>query len=165
MSLLRKNFWCHILRRPTNRVSEHSPTQVLLAQSKVRQFDVTFLVHKHVLRLEVPINDAKVVNLLQRNYQLRSVKPNNLLRERLILIAMLLRLNVSEQLATSHELHNKVKLVLSLKRKLHVYNEWRMHLGKDLALSHNMLYLFILNDVVLLEHLHRVVSLTTLLLD
>lgn len=47
---------------------------VLLAQAKVGQLDVALRVQQHVLRLQIPVDDTEVVQVLERQNDLAQVK-------------------------------------------------------------------------------------------
>ena len=65
--------WTHVLGGATERVGSFLLGQDL-AESKVGYLDVPVNIDEDVLRLDVPINDVKVVDVLHALYQLREIE-------------------------------------------------------------------------------------------
>ena len=131
---------------------------------------MTLFGQQHVLGLEVaaserervcePVDDAHLVQVLQREGDFRGVEARALLAE-------LARLaEVVEQLAAGTVVQHEVQLVLlgvsaedktdGLERVLHTHDEWMIDLAEDVALRLRVLDLVLLLDHCLVQHLHRI---------
>lgn len=115
---------------------------------------MTLLVDQNILRLQIAVDDPKIVDVREGNNDLRSVERNSGFVKTLRFL--FLGLDVCEKFTAADKLHNEVKLVFSLERKLHVHDEGRPDRCEDLTLSHDVLELVLLDDVILTEYLHSV---------
>ena len=66
-------------------MNKNSPSKVtmdaFLRQPEVREHDVPLLVQEHVLRLEIPVDHVELVDILQREGDLRGVAAGAVLGE------------------------------------------------------------------------------------
>ncbi len=83
----------------------------LLAEAEVGELDMALSVEQDVLGLEVAIDDALPVEMLQRQRDLGDVEAGRVLQEDA------LALEVHEQLATTEVLQDEVELTFSLKNR------------------------------------------------
>jgi hypothetical protein len=63
---------------------------------------------------------------------------------------------MSKQLATLNEPHQKVNSELILKHELHIDQEWMFNRKQDLLFQLNIVYLVVLDDDILADTLHRI---------
>ena len=122
-----------------------------LSKTKVCQHDVAVVVNENVLRLQIPVDNVRLVQVAEGKGDLCSVKLCLFLRE-----ALLFR-QVFEQFATLHELHDKVDAVGLLKDVVHTDDERMVHLVQNQLLNLERLDRLVLYYDVLPDCLHSVV--------
>mmetsp|Transcript_11865 Transcript_11865/g.36182 ORF Transcript_11865/g.36182 Transcript_11865/m.36182 type:complete len:203 (+) Transcript_11865:3070-3678(+) len=86
------------------------PARKVLAQAKVRQTNVSFRVEENVLGFEVPVDESKLVQVLQSKQHLGAHDPSLLFRE-----PALVREHVEVQVASFTKLGNEVEVLSGLK--------------------------------------------------
>lgn len=121
-----------------------------LGQAKVGHDNVTLFREEQVLGLEVAVDDASVVQVLQRQQDLGGVEADALLGEAAVV------LEVEEELATVHKVQHKVQLLVGLERVVQVDQEGMLQLGQDVPLRHRVLLLALGNDLCLLKDFHGI---------
>mmetsp|Transcript_43174 Transcript_43174/g.109040 ORF Transcript_43174/g.109040 Transcript_43174/m.109040 type:complete len:322 (+) Transcript_43174:145-1110(+) len=133
--------------------------QALLGDAKVRHADVAVGGEQQVLGLEVAVQHAVGVQVLQPQYNLSAVEARARLAELLVLLEMV------EQLAAVHKVHDEEELVGCLEGVVEVHQEGVHQLLQDVALRLGVLQLVALDDGLLVEHLHGVDLAGVLLAD
>jgi hypothetical protein len=99
----------------------------------------------------VPVHDVILVQVLQRQDQLRYVKPRAVLAESALL------LQVPKQLAATLVIGDKVKLFLRLERKFEADEEGTFQGAlQNLALANGVRDLLLCHNLLFREHLHRI---------
>mmetsp|Transcript_48062 Transcript_48062/g.148315 ORF Transcript_48062/g.148315 Transcript_48062/m.148315 type:complete len:343 (-) Transcript_48062:141-1169(-) len=144
-----------VLGRPAQR---ERPLRHLLREPEVRDLDVPLVVQQQVLRLQVAVDDVFGVHVLEREHQLRVVELGHVVGE------PPRRAQVREHLAPDDELEHKVQLLLVLERRPHVHDERVLQLHQDPLLRDDVLHLLHLDDLALLQALHREVLVRALVL-
>ena len=160
-----------VLRRAAERLGPAvGLTDTLLGESEVGQAHVTFLRQQNVLGLQIatrdapplrpPVHDAHLVQVLQRQRDLRRVEARTFFAELLGATEMI------EQLAAGTVVQHEVQLVLlrmrarrgtdGLEGELHPDDEWMIDLAENVALRLGVLDLVLLLDHRLIQHLHGV---------
>jgi hypothetical protein len=76
-----------------------------------------------------PVNEAELVNRLDRQHTLSHVKPRHVLREGIVLDEH------RHQVASGKELHEEVEVVGVLERVVELDDPRRVGLGEDVSLS------------------------------
>jgi len=121
-----------------------------LAEAKIREEDMASLVKENVLRLQVPVDDAKVVQVLQGEDDLGEVELAHVLHHEALL------LEAGEQLPSTRILKNQVQLPFCLEGVLQVHNERVGDHAKDITLGLGVLsVLGVHDDGGLLQNFHR----------
>ena len=124
-----------ILRCATVRVGARTSLirfEALLRQTEIGDLDVTFVVQKHIFRLQVPVDDAVLMQAAEGLHKLGRVEHGTSLRELLVLA------QVVEQLATIEEVHHKVELGGRLERVVKLHDEGAVNFLKDISLSYSL---------------------------
>ena len=93
-----------ILRRPTKRIRDLIPQQ--LRQPKVSQLYIPIITYQDILRFEIPIEHAALMQVPKGESDLSSVKLGSLLGEALDVLQVL------EELAACDEIHEEVDSVV-----------------------------------------------------
>lgn len=139
-------------------------------ESEVSEADVTLFGQQHILRLEVaggekrgeelPVDDAHLVEVLQRQRDFRGVEARSILAE----LASLAQ--VVKEFAAGAVVQNEVQLVFlgvreekdedGLEGVLHADDEWMIDLAEDVPFGLRVFDLVLLLDHCLIQHLHGV---------
>jgi hypothetical protein len=90
---------------------------IQLAQTEIAKGDVTGIVKKDILGLEITVDNLETVQALERTQQLGGVEPGA------VNVKSLLSLQVVEQLSTIDKCENKVQLLGRLEREFQRNNE------------------------------------------
>lgn len=123
-----------------------------LAEVKVGEDDVARGRHEDVLGLEVAVDEAEHVQVLEREQDLAAVE----LGPRLGQAVAGLALQRAEELAARTKVHHKVQAVHALERPVQRHNERVVRRRQDLALRLHALHLLALHHLLLWQHLHRI---------
>ena len=98
------------------------------SNSEVRDSKVPIIFNHQVLRLYVSMNDVLVVDVLEARDKARDKEPGR------FFVELPVAANVVPQVSSREEVHNQVKVLTVLKRKLHVYDVHILKLCKYLSL-------------------------------
>ena len=123
-----------------------------LAEVKVGEDDVAGGRHEDVLGLEVAVDEAEHVEVLEREQDLAAVELGPRLGEAVAGLA----LERAEELAARAKVHHKVEAVHALERPVQRHDERVVRRRQDLALRLHALHLLALDHLLLRQHLHRV---------
>lgn len=148
VSLLEQDLWCHELGRSTEGASGVAIPHVLLAQTVVGDLDVTVQSEEDIVKLQVSVDDALLVEVLQSEQNLSSVELGSFRRE-------LLFLDVQHQVTTADVLHDKVNACLGLEARMQTEEEGMALAGcceEDAFLRLCALHLVVLDDEFLLQN-------------
>ena len=145
----------HLRREVLGRAAERvraavDGVDVLLREPEVGQAHVALVVQQHVFGLEVAVDDVHLVQVLEREHDLRDVEA----AARLVELA--LAAQVEEELAARAVVEHEVELVGRLERVVEPDDERVHDAAEHVALRLGVLDLVALDDVGLLQHLHRV---------
>ncbi len=108
----------HVLNRAAECVGLIAFEDGLLAQAEVSEFDMANRVEKNVLRLQISVNDAFRVQVLQREQDLGQVEAGHVLHEDA------LALQLHEQLTATQVLEDQIQFAVGLKGVDQVNNKW-----------------------------------------
>ena len=115
----------------------------LLRKSKVGHLDVAVPVEKDVLRLEVTVKDAALVQVLEDERHLGGVET------RCVVGKAARPSQVREELAADDVLEQQVEVVLALKSLEQIHNKFALAHHLDLLLTHDVFLHLHLHDVAL----------------
>lgn len=93
----------------------------LFGEAEISESNVTILVKEYVLRLQVSVYNALLVQGLQSQDNLGCVETDT------VLLKGLFFSQVEEKLPTVQEVHHHVQFILCLKRVVHLHQKWVMH--------------------------------------
>mmetsp|Transcript_22050 Transcript_22050/g.54534 ORF Transcript_22050/g.54534 Transcript_22050/m.54534 type:complete len:296 (+) Transcript_22050:1223-2110(+) len=124
----------------------------LLGQIEVGEGDVPGAAHQNVFWFEVAVNEPEVVEVLEREQDLRGVETRGVFLKPPLRLA----LEHAEKLAAGAVLHDKAQPALGLERRVHGGDEGVVRRREDLALGHDAFDLILRNHFLLGEHLHSV---------
>eukprot|EP01137_Pigoraptor_chileana_P022863 Opistho-2@88271 len=122
-----------------------------LGKSKVSNADVSAVVEKQVLGLQIPVDDIKVVQVVESHGDLGGVDTRHGRGEAAV------RVQVGEHFASVNILQHNVEIARVLKRGNHVDDKRAVHCRKQLLLVHYVLDLFCPHDAFLLQHLESTI--------
>lgn len=105
---------------------------------------------KFAYSLVLPVNDIKLVHVLQCQGDLRRIEPSSGFREFTKLT------EVEEELPPSTVIQDKIQLILGLKRHIQAHDEGVLDIAQYIPLGLCMLHLIPLNDILLLQHFHGI---------
>lgn len=129
-------------------------THSLLAHSVIGELDVSLVVEQHVVQLEVAVDDAALVQEVQRQRDLGRVEPRVLLRQ------PPLTLHVEHQIPSPDELDHEEQSARCLEAGVQADQEWVVRGGLEhVFLSLNPVDVLVVGDERLLYHLHSVYAL------
>lgn len=128
MILLKNYLWCHVTWGAGSLVGIF--LLVGLGDSKISYLNIALLAEDKILRLDVSVNDSVLVDVVESHNQARDDKPTLLLAKLYSLAQM------EAQVSASHQITDKVHVVVILEGELHVNDERVSQLGKELALGH-----------------------------
>ena len=111
--------------RPRDDHGGHAAGVRLLGQVKVRQHDVAALVQQDVFGLEVAVDEAHEVQVLERSRHLGRVEPGVVLEDALAGA----RLQGPEELAAAAVFHAQIQVVLRLEGVVEGDDEWMVARG------------------------------------
>lgn len=157
---IQQDLGSEVLSGTAERVGRVILREIGFGQAKVTEGNMAISIQQDILRLEIAIDDVMIVEMLQRKDQFCNVK----LGPRLLETALLLQM--PEELATRHVVRDQIKIRWCLEGKLEPDDEGRSGHGrpdKDIPLSQGMRNLFLLDDNLLRQDLHRVDTLRVLL--
>ena len=80
-----EHLWADVFGAPAKRVGPVSFLKVLLAQPKICQLYVAIQINEDVLRLQVPVYDISLMQVLYRKYDLSNYDACLILAETLLL--------------------------------------------------------------------------------
>jgi hypothetical protein len=63
MTYFKEHFWCHVLRRPAERISHFFRITERLGESEIRKLKVSVQSDQNVLRLDIPIENTILVKV------------------------------------------------------------------------------------------------------
>ena len=121
-----------------------------LGQAKICELEVTLRVEKHVLWLEISVDDTVLVQVLQGQGDLGGVETCSILREADLLAEM------EEELASIQEVRDEVKRLRRLEGEVKLHNEGMRDLLHDVSLDLRVVHLVRPDDEVLLQSLHGI---------
>mmetsp|Transcript_4405 Transcript_4405/g.16062 ORF Transcript_4405/g.16062 Transcript_4405/m.16062 type:complete len:287 (-) Transcript_4405:489-1349(-) len=127
--LVQQDLWCHVVGRPDHAECTIVPAVLILAVSEVSEADVALVVEQDVLRLQVSVDDAHLMKILQRQDYLSSIEASARLREDF------LPCDVGEQLPPVDEVHHKAQPVGCLECVMKLDDERMVHNFKSPPLS------------------------------
>eukprot|EP00038_Savillea_parva_P009074 m.181047 g.181047 ORF g.181047 m.181047 type:complete len:648 (+) comp15157_c0_seq1:89-2032(+) len=146
--LLLENLGCNIVWCSAKGVGQVAILNTFFAHPKVGNLDMAFAVEHDIVKLEITVNDTAFVQKQEAANDLRRVKP------RPFLIKLAGALNVVHQVATRDKLHDKEKLVGSLKARMQRRQKRVLACqGQHTLLYHGAFDIVILLNHVLLQHL------------
>lgn len=119
------HLWRHELGRTTERARRLAKPHVLLAQTVVGDFDMTVEREKDVVELEISVDDALRVEVLQGEQDLASV-------EFRLSQSKLLLLDVQHEISTRNVFHDEVDPSFGLEAGVESEQEWVSLLGGSL---------------------------------
>ncbi len=123
--------------------------QAQLAQPEVGDLDVTIDAEQNVLRFQVPVDDALLVQGVQGQEDLCSVESSSLLVEPVLLP------QVEKQLSPLHEVQHHVQFLFRLKRVVQVYYERVFsHLLKNVSFGLGVLLQLVLSQGRFIQDFH-----------
>lgn len=122
----------------------------LLGQVEIRQHDVAGLMQQNVFRLEISVNVAHEMQVLERSSDLGSVELRVCLSHTLALSG----LQSPEKLASHAVLHTEIEVVVGLEGVVESHNEGVVGRGENLLLCKRPLDLVSLDHLLLGQHLH-----------
>lgn len=108
--------------------------------------------HQNIFGLEITINEAKMMEIFERQNDLGSIKAHGILLQPLLRLA----LQHAEELSTGAILHDEAQSIGGLKGRVHGNNEGMISGSENFTLGHDTLDLVALNHLLLGEHLHSV---------
>jgi hypothetical protein len=117
---------------------------------------VSILSKQDVLGLDIPVDDAALVEVGESEEDLDDIEPGD------VLIESSVAFDESEQLSSGAVLDNEDEKLLSLECEFHLNEEGMGGILHDVALVHDNVLLPVLDDHLLVDHLHRI-ELTVLL--
>lgn len=115
-----------------------------LAQAKISQLDVSLSVDEHILWLQISVQNVHLVEMLQSQQNIGSVKLGCILLKSANLT------EIEEQLASGAVLQTEEQLGLRLEGVVHLHDVGVVHTFKNASLIHGMLKLVSLQNLVLL---------------
>jgi len=130
-----------------------------LGEAEVSQRHISILVHKHVLRLQVPMHDVVLVQVAHSENNLRANKLHCFLFKPLISVDVVVDVSAGE------EVQEKVNTEFVLEHKVHGVDEGVLRLEKDIFFVFNVFHLLLLNQDVLVDSFHRVELLHLLIVN
>mmetsp|Transcript_21201 Transcript_21201/g.46764 ORF Transcript_21201/g.46764 Transcript_21201/m.46764 type:complete len:209 (-) Transcript_21201:162-788(-) len=154
-----KDLRCQILRCAAHRLRRVVILHTLLAQPEISDLGMTVCIEKHVLGLEVTIDDVHGVKVRNAEQDLRAVETTPRLRETTCAA------QVVEELSARAKLKHEVELRWRLKGIVQVDDEGMCHSLQDVPLGLRVLNLVPLQDVVFPEHLHGIDGLVLVVPD
>mmetsp|Transcript_10406 Transcript_10406/g.29483 ORF Transcript_10406/g.29483 Transcript_10406/m.29483 type:complete len:282 (-) Transcript_10406:508-1353(-) len=144
------HFGGHVLYCAAHAVRSRLVRHVTLGQTKVGHFQVPVRAKENVLRLHIPVNKPQAVEVTHREDHLRREEPRNVLREEPLVVQL------EEEMPPVDELHHHVQLAARLKRVVERHDERVVHARQYLPLHPHVIDVVLLQDLALLQHLHRV---------
>ena len=126
------DFGCQVLGRPTKRLSHASAALLIhpiFAQPKIRQLTVTLRVNQYILRLQITVDDALPVQVLESQDDLSAVELSALFFE------LARDRKMVKKLTAIHELHYHVQVLRVLERKLKLHYERVVQTLQDITFS------------------------------
>ena len=109
---------------------------------------MAFPINQDILRLQVPIDHIKRVNVFNRQDHLSNKKLSNVLLKNLVVG------QVVSEVAAGAQLQDHVKILGCLERVLHVQDERVLDLLHDLALADRVLEVAVLDKLLLAQDFH-----------
>lgn len=122
-----------ILRSPAVRISARSSLvclQTLLGKTEVRDLDIALVVKKHILWLEIPVNDTILMQAAEPLHELSCVETGPPFTELLVLS------QVVKQFSTIQEIHHEIQLGRRLECVMQLDDERTIDLLQDISLSY-----------------------------
>lgn len=113
---------------------------VQVAESEVHDLQRPIVVDQQVLRLEVPVADAELVDVVDARDELLEVLAGLLFLQPLVLHDLV------EELAAFHELHHQVQVLLGLDDLVDLHDVGVVQLLEDLDLATDALHVLVLFD-------------------
>ena len=120
------------------------------AQTEVGELDVTLAVQEQVVGLDVPVDEAQLVDGLDGQGRLCHVELGSLLRQGVLLHQQ------GHDVPPWQELHDQVEGVRVLEGVEHLDHPGVVHLHQDVPLRPHVRHLLLLHHLRLPQHLHRV---------
>lgn len=90
----------------------------LLLEAQICKFDIQFTIKKHILGLQVPVDDAPLVAIFDCRYQLLENASGLLLRQSAVVFPII------RQVPSAHVLHNKKQCCCHVKHLQQLHNIW-----------------------------------------
>ena len=115
--------------RAAARCLQRRPWLVEVAQSEVDDLQGLIVVDEQVLRFQVPVADAQLVNIVDARNELLEVLAG------LLLLQLLVLHDEVEELTALDELHHEVEVLLRLNDLVDLHDVWMVQLLEDLDLS------------------------------
>jgi hypothetical protein len=91
---------------------------------QVRNPQIPLIIDDQILRLDVPMDDAIRMQVLQPDHNTASEELHDVLLEVLVLA------QVVPEVAAGHQVHYQEQVVAVLKREVHIHEEWVFELGQ-----------------------------------
>ena len=111
---------------------------------------MSFVVEKHILRLEVTVDDSLAVKVLQSKHDFSCVESSSVLCEPDLIAKM------EKELSTIEEVSDKVQALCGLECEMKFHDEWMSDLLHDVSLDLGVVHLVCANNEVLFERFHGV---------
>lgn len=151
--LVQKNLRSEILCCPTEGVGGGVLGEVGLGKTKITKCNVTICVEKDVLRLQVPVHNVVIVQVLQRKNKLCNVKFGARLLEATFPLQM------PEKFSARHVIGDQIEIGRSLEGELEADNKGRVGHGssdQNVAFAKGVCNFLLLNNDLLGQDLHGV---------
>ena len=129
MTLAQDDLRSEVLRRSTEGECLTLSAKVDFWKAEVSDADVTFGVQEHILRLQIPVENASRMKVTECLNKLRCVNSHTLLWE------SVLRSQVSEELTAVEEVDDQIQFCLCLERIIKLYDVWTLDLLENWALG------------------------------
>ena len=120
-----------------------------IAQAEVDDFQLAIVVAQQIFWFQIPMADAKLMNVMHSSYQLLKVLTRRLFFELLVFNDEL------EELATTCELHHEIKILVRLNNFVDLYHVGMVQLLEDLDLSTDPLNVLFVFNFRFFKHFDR----------
>mmetsp|Transcript_46424 Transcript_46424/g.61484 ORF Transcript_46424/g.61484 Transcript_46424/m.61484 type:complete len:245 (+) Transcript_46424:821-1555(+) len=144
-----EHLWRQVLCSAAERVCELTLLDEL-CEAEIRHKQVAIFANEHILRLQITINNALLMQMRKCESNLSCEELSLVLREHSHLNEM------AEELTTLDKLHEEVDTVLVLEDILHVDEEGVVDLTQDVFLELDVFHLLVLQNDILPDDLHGV---------
>jgi len=132
---------------------------ILFRQAKISDPNISMVIQKHILRLQIPVNDSFRMQVSEGEHDLGGVITRSRFLEATYLGEM------EEQLATGTVIQHEVKFIFRLECVLESDNERMKHLPEHAPFGLRMGNLVPSNYVRFIQHFHGIDAIVALLPD